>query len=133
MPSLFYEVMKMCNNPNVVLTTAVAVSGSNLVLTIPSGTYANCYNFILRLAQSVPLTATNLMPVVIQIGTGETLYPLRQKAGHNVYANQLKARRNYMVHTAADTATFTLLHGILNTCNCGTVESLPVPTTTNKT
>lgn len=122
-----------CNEQNVILATAVAVSGNNLVLTIPNGTYPNCYNFPLRLAQSVPLTATNLMPVVIQIGTGTTLYPLRQKAGHNVYANQLRARRNYVIHTAADTATFTLLHGILSTCNCGVVESLPVQTTANQT
>lgn len=122
-----------CNKSDTILTTAVAISGNNLVLTIPNGTYPNCYNFILRLAQSVPLTATNLMPVVIQIGAGTTLYPFRQKAGHNVYANQLKARRNYMVHTAADTASFTLLHGVLNTCNCGAVEGLPVPATANGT
>lgn len=120
----------MCNcNQNTVLTTAVAVSGTNLVLTIPNGVYNNCYTFKLRLAQDIPLTATNLMPVVIQIGSGATLYPLRQKSGHNIYATQLRTRRNYLIHTAADTATFTLIHGILNNCNCGAVASLPVPTT----
>lgn len=121
----------MCNcSQNTILTTAVAVSGTNLVLTIPNGVYNNCYNFVLRLAQDIPMAATNLMPVVIQIGAGTTLYPMRQKSGHNVYATQLRTRRNYLIHTAADTATFTLIHGFLNNCNCGIVPSLPVAATT---
>lgn len=117
----------MCNMCcNTILTTAIAVSGANLVLNVPSGTYINARNFVLRLAQDIPLTATNLMPVVIQIGSGATLYPLRQKCGHNVYANQLKTRRNYLIHTAADSATFTVLRGYFNALNAGTVASLPV-------
>jgi len=116
----------MCNT---ILTTNVAVVGTNLVLTIPAGTYQNCGNYVLRLVQSIPLTATNLMPVVIQIGDAATLYPVRQKSGHSIYANQLKTRRNYVLHVAADTGTFTLIRGILNTCNCGTTAALPVPTT----
>lgn len=116
------------NNPFQVLTTAVAVSGSNLVLTIPDGTYLNCRNYLLRLAQDMPSTATNLMSVVIQIGTGTTLYPLRQKSGHNVYATQLKTRRNYVVHVAADSGEFVAIRGWFNNCNCGTVTSLPVAT-----
>lgn len=111
----------MCNT---VLTTAVAVSGGNLVLTIPTGTYNNCSNMVLRLAQDIPLNATNLMPVVIQIGAGTTLYPVRQKFGHNLYATQIKTRRNYMLHVAADSSTFVLIHGFLNNCNCGAVASL---------
>ena len=87
----------MCNT---ILTTNVAVVGTNLVLTIPAGTYQNC-----------------------------GLYPVRQKSGHSIYANQLKTRRNYVLHVAADTGTFTLIRGILNTCNCGTTAALPVPTT----
>ena len=113
----------MCNG-NAVLTTAVAVSGGNLVLTIPAGTYNNCSNMMLRLAQDIPLNATNLMPVVIQIGAGTTLYPVRQKSGHNLYATQIRTRRNYILHVAADAGAFTQIHGCLNNCNCGAVGSL---------
>ena len=79
---------------------------------------------MLRLAQDIPLNATNLMPVVIQIGAGTTLYPVRQKSGHNLYATQIRTRRNYMLHVAADAGAFTLIHGCLNNCNCGAVASL---------
>lgn len=115
----------MCNNQNAILTTNVAVVGTNLVLTIPAGSYKNCANMILRLAQDMPLTATNLMPVVIQIGDAATLYSVRQKSGHNVYATQIRTRRNYVLHVAADTGEFTFIRGILNNCNCGIVPALP--------
>ena len=108
----------MCNcnnNPFQILTTSVAISGSNLVLTIPDGTYLNCRNYLLRLAQDIPSAAT-------------TLYSFRQKSGHNVYATQLKTRRNYVVHVAADSGEFVAIRGWFNNCNCGTVTSLPVAT-----
>lgn len=105
-------------------TTAVAVSGTNLVLTIPQGTYVNNKCFWLNVAQAIPTTITQYMPVVVQIGTGETLYPVRTRCGHNVYANQLKTGRFYLMITAADSGTF-ILHGWLNTCNIGNVNSLP--------
>lgn len=116
----------MCCNE--ILTTAVAVTDDTLVLTIPDSTYINCQNYTLRLAQSIPTTATALMPVVIQIGTETTQYPLVKKCGHNVYANQLRTRRRYRVVVAADTARFTVISENLCGRNCGTVASLPTAT-----
>ena len=112
-----------------ILTTSVSVVSNTLVLTVPASTFVNCQQYTIRLAQDIPATATNLMPVVIQIGTGTTQYPFAKKCGHNVYANQLRTRRRYTVLTAADTARFVLCAGQLCGQNCGTVESLPVPTT----
>lgn len=112
-----------------ILTTAVAVTADTLVLTLPQMTFQNCCQYVVRIAQDIPTTATNLMPVVIQIGTGTTQYPFVKKCGHNVYANQLRTRRRYTVLTAADTARFVLCAGQLCGQNCGTVASLPVPTT----
>ena len=112
-----------------ILTTSVAVVADTLVLTVPASTFVNCQQYTIRLAQDVPATATNLMPVVIQIGTGTTQYPFVKKCGHNVYANQLRTRRRYTVLTAADTARFVFCAGQLCGQNCGTVASLPVPTT----
>ena len=113
-----------------ILTTSVAVVADTLVLTVPQATFANCCQYVIRIAQAIPATATNLMPVVIQIGTDTTQYPLVRKCGHNVYANQIKARCRYTVLTAADTARFVLCSGFLRAENCGTVVSIPAPTTT---
>ena len=74
--------MATCNC-RTILTTDVAVTGNNLVLTIPEGTYVNCENYVIRVAQDIPSTATNLMPVVIQIGTAATQYPVLRKCGHH--------------------------------------------------
>lgn len=112
-----------------ILTTSVSVVANTLVLTVPASTFVNCQQYTIRLAQDIPATATNLMPVVIQIGTGTTQYPFVKKCGHNVYANQLRTRRRYTVLTAADTARFVLCAGQLCGQNCGAVASLPVPTT----
>lgn len=39
-------------------------------------------------------------------------------------APQIRTRRNYVLHVAADSSTFTLIHGCLNNCNCGAIASL---------
>lgn len=113
-----------------ILTTSVAVVADTLVLTVPQATFQNCCQYVVRIAQDIPATATNLMPVVIQIGTDTTQYPLVRKCGHNVYANQVKTRCRYVVSVAADTARFVLCNGFLRIENCGTVVSIPAPTTT---
>ena len=113
-----------------ILTTAVAVTAGTLVLTLPQTTFQNCCQYVIRIAQDIPATATNLMPVVIQIGTDTTQYPLVRKCGHNVYANQVKTRCRYVVTVAADTARFVLCNGFLRIENCGAIVSIPAPTTT---
>ena len=113
-----------------ILTTAVAVTADTLVLTLPQMTFQNCCQYVIRIAQGIPATATNLMPVVIQIGTDTTQYPLVRKCGHNVYANQVKTRCRYVVSVAADTARFVLCNGFLRIENCGAVVGIPVPVTT---
>ena len=110
------------------MTPAVAVSGSNLVLTIPAGTYENCVRYCIRIVQDIPSTATNLMPVVIKIGAGATLYNINRRCGHRLYANQVRTRRNYALRVAADSATFVLECGYVASCNCGIVTGLPVVT-----
>ena len=62
-----------------ILTTAVAVSGTNLVLTLPEMTFNNCQHYCIRIAQDIPATATNLMNVAIQNGATTTLYPIVRK------------------------------------------------------
>lgn len=113
-----------------ILTTAIAVTADNLVLTIPAMTFNNCEKYVVRIAQDIPTTATNLLNVVIQIGTDTTLYPIVRKCGHYLYANQVRTRRNYCLLTAADTQQFVLVNGFICGCNPGSVTTIPAPTTT---
>lgn len=124
--------MMLCNC-NTILTTAVAVDNSELVLTIPDGTYKNCRRYVIRIAQDIPSTATNLMPVVIKIGSGTTLYHIIRECGHYLYANQVKTRRNYVLLVAADSQQFVLINGFICNANRGTVTGLPVETTESTT
>ena len=110
-----------------ILTTAVAVSGTNLVLTIPETTFNNCQSYCIRIAQDIPATATNLMNVAIQIGATATLYPIVRKCGHYLYANQVRTRRNYLLLAAGDTQRFVLVNGFICASNCGTVTTIPAP------
>lgn len=119
----------MCNC-RTILTTAVAIQGTNLVLTLPAGTYENCHNYVIRIAQPIPATATNLMGVAIKIGTAATLYQVIRTCGHKLYANQVKARRNYRLLVAADTQQFVVTGGFICGSNCGAAASIPVPVTT---
>ena len=110
-----------------ILTTAVAVSETNLVLTIPETTFNNCQSYCIRIAQDIPATATNLMNVAIQIGTATTLYPIVRKCGHYLYANQVRTRKNYLLLVAGDTQRFVLVNGLICASNCGTIATIPAP------
>lgn len=117
----------MTCNCRTILTTAVAVSGDNLVLTVPEMVFENCTRYVIRIAQDIPLTATNLMNVAIQIGAAPTLYAVVRKCGHFLYANQVRTRRNYVLVVAADAQRFTLVGGCVCAQNCGTIASIPAP------
>ena len=118
-----------CTRRNVINTTAVAVSGTNLVLTVPEMTFNNCETYVIRIAQDIPATATNLMNVAIQIGTTTTLYPIVRKCGHYLYANQVRKCRNYVLIAAGDTQRFALVGGYICGQNCGTIATVPAPAT----
>lgn len=120
----------MTCNCKTILTTAVTISGNNLVLTVPAMTFENCRDYIIRIAQDIPLTATNLMNVAIKIGTAPTLYAVVRKCGHNLYANQLRTRRNYSLKVAADVQRFVLMCGEVKCSNCGTIATIPASAAT---
>ena len=73
------NVCKLCNR--LVISQAVAFTGGNLVITLPAGSYNNGEKYCIVIAQSIPETTTINAPVVIQIGTGTTLYPLQNRYG----------------------------------------------------
>lgn len=119
---------KLCNRINI--SGSVEVSGTNLVINIPTGVFPNCYIGCLVIAQNIPDTATINMPVVISIGDDTTQYPLINKCGSPVTAGNIRSRTRYpfKVITNATSANFKLLCGI--PCTFNRLQGIPVVETT---
>ena len=93
-----------------VISTAVAFTGGNLVITLPAGSYSNGEKYCLVVAQAIPDTVTINAPVVIQIGTGAELYPLTKCHCAQATAYNIRTRTKYTtrVVTSATGGTFRL-------------------------
>jgi len=81
------------------------------VVTIPEGSYNNGEKYCIVLAQSIPNTTTITAPVMIQIGTGTTLYPLENRCCAQVTACGVRTRTKYAtrVATSATGGAFKML------------------------
>ena len=103
------NVCKLCDN--LVISTAVAFTGGNLVITIPEGSYTNGCKYCIVIAQTIPDTTTINAPVVIQIGAGTEQYPLTKCNCAQVTACGVRTRTKYctVVSTNATGGTFKLL------------------------
>jgi hypothetical protein len=100
--------------PKLTLSTAIAVSGSNLVITIPSGCYLDDTKYCIVTAQSIPSTATINMPTYLQISGTTVLYPLINCDGTQIVAADLQKRTKYSVRveTSPTSGVFRLLGNI---------------------
>lgn len=120
-----------CNN--LVLTTAVTRTTDNVTLTIPAGTYANGRELCICIAQTIPTAADNsIVPVVIQIGTDATTYPLLNRNSYLVYSDQIRSRRIYCTKVIADTEFGAFSYNGVCKLPCSKFvlpASLPLPTT----
>lgn len=103
------NVCKLCDN--LVISTAVAFTGGNLVITIPAGSYTNGCKYCIVIAQTIPDTTTINAPVVIQIGAGTEQYSLTKCNCAQVTACGVRTRTKYctVVSTNATGGTFKLL------------------------
>ena len=61
-------VCKLCNK--LVISTAGAVTGGNLVINLPAGRYTNGCKYCIVFSQAIPYTTTIKAPGFIQNGTG---------------------------------------------------------------
>ena len=91
-------VCKLCNK--LIISTAVAFTSGNLVITIPDGAYQNCEKYCIVIAQSIPSTTTINAPVYIQIGTGTALYPLQKCNCSQATACSVRTRTRYSTRVA---------------------------------
>lgn len=128
-------VGRLCNR--FIISTAVAFTGGNLVITIPVGSYNDDEKYCIVVAQAIPATTTINAPVVIQVGTGTQLYPVTRCDCAPLTACGIKTRRKYSmkVETTTTSAVFRLLG---KTCGCCQSEGLrsvngTAPTTTPAT
>ena len=102
-------VCKLCKR--LVISTAVAFTNDQLVITIPAGSYEDGEKYCIVIAQSIPDTVTINAPVFIQIGTGTELYPLDRCDCSQATACNIRTRTRYSTKavTDANTGSFRLL------------------------
>lgn len=102
-------VCRLCKR--LIISTAVAFTNDQLVITIPAGSYEDGEKYCIVIAQSIPEETTITAPVFIQIGEGTELYPLDRCDCSQATACNIRTRTRYStrVVTDANTGTFRLL------------------------
>ena len=103
------NVCRLCDN--LVISTAVAFTDGNLVITLPQRSFNDGEKVCIVIAQTIPAETTINAPVVVQIGTGTELYPLTTRCCAQVSACGVRTRTRYAtrVVTSSTGATFRLL------------------------
>lgn len=103
---------RLCNR--LIISTSVTFTGGNLIITIPAGSYQNCCEYCIVVAQSIPAATTINAPVFIQIGTGTVLYPLNKCDCSQATACSIRTRTKYRTRliTTPTSGTFRLLDRI---------------------
>ena len=103
------NICNLC--PNLVISQSVNFTDGNLVIVVPSGTYENGRKICIVIAQSIPESTTITAPVMIQVGTGTTLYPLQNRCCAQVTACGIRTRTKYAtrVATSATGGVFKML------------------------
>lgn len=86
--------------PNLVKSTAVALSGTNLQITIPTMAITNGQKLCIALCQATPGTVTPNTTVTLISGSANI--NLINECGNYVYADQLRARKVLRVRVATD-------------------------------
>lgn len=100
---------KLCDK--LIISTAVAVVGENLVITIPEGSYSDGCKYCIVVAQSVPAAATIGSEVLVQIGAAGSTYSLVGCRCRPVTACGIHSRTKYpvIVETTAAGGVFRML------------------------
>lgn len=103
------NVCRLCNH--LAISTAVAFTDGNLVVTLPANSFRNGEKVCIVIAQTIPADTTITAPVVIQIGDGTEQYPLTTRCCAQVSACGIRTRTRYAtrVVTSATGATFRML------------------------
>lgn len=111
-------------------TTAVTLTGSQLIITIPKDTFSNGEKICIGIAQTIPENVSSADTVVIQIGDATTYQSLITKCGNLVRGDQIRQGKTYHIYAATDSGLF-----VVNSCElCRTSFNYPLmPATTSPT
>ena len=103
------NVCRLCDR--LIISEAVTFDGTNLIINIPAGSYADNCKYCIVVAQAIPATTTITAPVVITIGDGAVLYPVTGCDCTQLTACAIRTRTRYAVRvaTTATGGTFKLL------------------------
>ena len=103
------NVCRLCDR--LIISQAVSVTGGNLVVNLPAGSYQNGQKYCIVVAQAIPDATTINAPVYITIGAGAALYPLTKCNCAQVTACGIRTRTKYstIVSTTATGGAFKLL------------------------
>jgi hypothetical protein len=103
------KVCKVC--PRIVFTSSITVSGTNLIINIPAGSYLDDTQYCIVTTQTIPSTATINMPVYVVIGSGTVQYPVVKSDCSQLTACGLASRTKYpmRVETTPTGGVFRLL------------------------
>lgn len=130
------NVCRLCNR--IRISTAVAFTDGNLVITLPAGSYENGEKYCIVVAQTIPNATTINAPVIIQIGEGTEQYPLQKCNCAQATACNIRTRTRYAtrVVTTPTGGSFRLLGNVCCAPNNdllainGTAPTTPATTTT---
>lgn len=117
-----------------VISTAVTFEDSNLVITIPAGSYGDNEKYCIVVAQNIPTATTITSPVVVRIGTDTTNYPLVNPDCSQVTACSINRRTRYStrVRTTSTSGSFVLCDKLPCSQCANNLASLPVTNTTTE-
>lgn len=103
------NVCRLCDR--LIISDAVTFDGTNLVINIPAGSYADGCKYCIVVAQAIPAATTINAPVVITIGDGTVLYPVTNQCCAQLSACAIRTRTRYAmcVSTTATGGSFKLL------------------------
>lgn len=125
-----YMLNCQCNRcANFVATTAVALSGNVLTLTIPSTALCNGTVKCIKIAQSIPAGVT--ANTQVKIAVGSTAYNVVTPCNVNfLYADQIKANNVYCFRFGTDSQTFIYRGGWRLCKTAHQFNCIPMTTTT---
>ena len=109
-----------------VKSTAIAISGTDLQITIPTTTLQNGQPLCVVLAQSIPSGVTADMPV--QIVDGTSTLNVTTCSGNYLYADQIACRKVLRTRIATDSLVARLTNSSCVRCTNHTFPTLPTTT-----
>ena len=109
--------------PYLVKSTAIAVVGNAVQITIPTTTLSNKQPLCVVLAQSIPSTATSDMTV--QIVDGTSTLDVTTCSGNYLYADQLTCRKVLRTRIATDSLVARLVNHSCIRCTRHVFATIP--------